>query len=116
MHIMSSAAEFWIRNPLLHNKITIRTLDGAARYNGTVLGTIYYAHEFIVKSGKDGSTLSPRLPVVWSLDGVGFDTVRKALGGTLEVHAEANCVLSIGDLVLGVLYNSSNPIGAHIRF
>lgn len=115
MHIVTSTADFLIKNPLAHNRIIIRTLDGAAKYNGSTLGTISYARKFVINPGSMGKTLSPRLPVEWSLDGIGYDTVRKALGGQLLVHAEAACRLSIGDFTMGVLYNASDPVGAHIR-
>ena len=112
---MSSTADFLIRNPLPHDSIIINTLDGVAIYNGSTLGTINYESKFLISPGKRGSTLTPRFPVEWSLGGVAYEVMRKALGGQLEIYAQALCKLSIGNLRMEVLYNGSDPVGAHVR-
>lgn len=115
MHLLSSSADILIKNPLPNDSITIRRINGTARCNGSDLGTIYYRSPFVIKPGIEGGTLSPRLPVAWDLGSVGYETMRKAFGGHLEVHAEATCHLYLGKLGMEVLYNSSHGISAHVR-
>ena len=115
MFLFSSTAEFSVKNPLPHNGIIIQTVDGVAMYNGSTIGTITYENKFLVKPGKEGGTITPRLPVNWSLGDVGYEVMRKALGGELKLHAEAKCRLSIGNLGMDVFYNGSDPISAHVR-
>lgn len=116
MHMFSSKADFLVANPLPHNGIVIHVLDGAALYNGSVLGTINYGGKFVINPGSGGETLSPRLPVVWSLESVGYGVMRKALGGKLKIRAQAEAELSIGRLRMKVFYNASEAVGAHIRW
>jgi len=116
VHAVLSTADFLIRNPLPHDSIIINTLDGVAIYNGSTLGTINYESKFLISPGKRGSTLTPRFPVEWSLGGVGYEVMKKAIGGQLKIYAQAHCKLSIGNLRMEVLYNGSDPVGAHVRF
>jgi hypothetical protein len=115
MFLVSSTANFLVRNPLPHNGIIINTLDGVALYNGSPIGTINHKNKFLIKPGKDGETMTPRLPVAWSFGSVGYEVVRKALWGQLKLRAEATCKLSIGNLMMEVFYNGMDPIGAHVR-
>ncbi|KAG7004630.1 acetolactate synthase small subunit [Physcia stellaris] len=43
-----------------------------------------------------GASTSPYLPVDWTLDGVGFEAVKKALGGDLKLDAEAEVGIRVG--------------------
>jgi hypothetical protein len=115
MHVFSSSADFTIKNPLPHNGILMHVLDGEAVYEGQTLGTINYTNKFLIKPGKKGVTHTPRLPVDWSLDSVGYDAMWAALGGDLKLHAQAWTRLSIGNCMLKVFYNGSEPIAAHVR-
>jgi hypothetical protein len=115
MHIISSTADFVLANPLLHDRLTILVVNATAKYNGSELGSIYYDKPFMLRPGAEGTTNTPRLPVDWSFGSIAYDALKKALGGKLEVHAEAYCTLAIGNLVAEVLYNSSKAIPAGIR-
>lgn len=60
--------------------------------------------------------MTPRLPVEWILESVGYDAMRRAFGGQLKVYTEALCSVGIGEFEIDLFYNSSKPVGAHIRF
>nr|POE94383.1 hypothetical protein CFP56_16623 [Quercus suber] len=65
---------------------------------GDKVGHIFYDSPFAVPpvdSGGNGVT-TPRLPVEWSLGGVGYDAVKRALGGTLKLGAFAQVGVRIG--------------------
>jgi len=115
MHIISSTADFVLNNPLSHDGLTILKINATAKYNQSQLGTIFYDLPFRLRPGADGATTTPRLPVDWSLGSIAYDALRKALGGELEVHAEAYCTLSIGNLETEVFYNSSKAVPASVR-
>ena len=115
MHILSSTADFLVQNPFPHDAITIYTLNGSALYNGSVLGVMGSDAPFRVQPGLQGVTLSPRIPVEWSLDSVGYEAMMKALGGELKVKAVATCKLALGKYRMEVLYNGSEPMKAHVR-
>ena len=58
--------------------------------------------------------MSPRLPVDWSLDGVGYDKIREALGSGLELDAKGTVEVKVGHWVQGIWYMGSG-IGAQVR-
>ncbi|EFX06489.1 pre-rRNA processing protein [Grosmannia clavigera kw1407] len=77
-HIFSSRASFGLVSPLEENTLYIETVHATAFYNHTELvGTIDSDATFAVPPGLSET---PKLPVEWSPDSVGFDKVRKALG------------------------------------
>lgn len=118
MHVFSSTADFLIRNPFPHDAINIIALNGTASYNGSTLGVLSYESKgvgFRIKPGLDGLTTSPRIPVEWSLDSIGFEEMKKALGGDLKFTAAAHCTLKLGKYQMRVLYNGTRPMKAHIR-
>lgn len=63
----------------------------------------------------EGRTITPRIPVRWKFGGVGYEAMRRALGGRLAIHAEALCLVRVGKLQMEVFYNSTHPIGANIH-
>lgn len=83
-----------------------------ALYNHTEpVGTINYRQPFAVPPGV---SQTPRLPVDLDLNGVGYDAVRRALGGTLQMDAEAKVGVRIGEYSTLVFYRGKG-IGAKIR-
>ncbi|TGZ80444.1 hypothetical protein EX30DRAFT_307729 [Ascodesmis nigricans] len=116
MHLFTSTADFLIQNPFPHDLITIYKLNGSAMYNGSVLGTMLADFPFTVNPGLEGLYLTPRIPVEWRLDSVGYEAMKKALGGELKVNAVATCNLSLGRYQMTVLYNASRPMKAHVRW
>lgn len=115
MHIWSSTADFLISNPLRDDELIIESVNGTAEYNGSELGMILTDRPFAIRPAAEGKTITPKLPVTWKLHGVGFAAMKKALGGSLDVRAEALCSIRIGELQMEVFYNSSETIGANIR-
>ena len=67
-----------------------------------------YPYPFNVEAG---DSTSPRLPVVWGLDG---GTARDALGGTLKLDAVADVGVRIGHWQERVTF-AGHGIGAKIR-
>ncbi|RPA90079.1 hypothetical protein L873DRAFT_1831812 [Choiromyces venosus 120613-1] len=116
MHLISSSADFLLNNPLRKDKVTIEAINGTAKYKGSELGKIVSSKPFAIKPAVEGRTTTPRLPVRWKLRGVGYEAMKRALGGTLAVHAEALCLVRVGKLQMEVFYNSTNPIGANIHW
>lgn len=89
----------------------IETINATAFYNGDPVGQILYDVPFAVPPGP---STTPRLPVDWSLGSVGFDAVKKALGGRLKVEAYAEAGLRVGEYIVDVWYEG-HGIGAHVR-
>jgi len=72
----------------------ITSLNATAFYNHTdPVGRVLYALPFMVPPG---ASTTPRLPVEWSLEGVGHEAVKKALGGGLELDARAQVGVRVG--------------------
>lgn len=112
-HLFSSTASFTLLSPLQHTTIYIDTVKATAFYNHTEpIGKIFYDLPFAVPPSKYGS-ITPKLPVEWSLDSVGYDAVKKALGGTLTLDARAVIGLRIGQWAEEIWYEGSG-IGARV--
>ena len=113
LHLLTSTATFVLISPLPHNEVIIERINATASYEGHDVGRILSDEPFAVPGGREG-TLTPRLPVAWSADGVGFGAVRRALGGTLEVDARAEVGVRVGALRVGVWFRGRG-IGAKVR-
>lgn len=112
-HLFSSTATFTLVSPLHYNTIYIEMVNATAYYNHTEpVGRIAYDIPF---AALPGSTRTPKLPVQWSVGSIGYDAVRKALGGDLKLDARANVTVRIKNWWETVWY-TGNGIGAHIRF
>ncbi|KAL8905898.1 MAG: hypothetical protein Q9171_006497 [Xanthocarpia ochracea] len=92
-HLIGSTAVLTLLSPLPHTTLWITSVSATASYNNTPLGVIEYDVPFDVPPGASDT---PRLPVDWSLGSIGHDAVKKALGGTLKVEAEAKVGVRIG--------------------
>ncbi|ESZ97143.1 hypothetical protein SBOR_2501 [Sclerotinia borealis F-4128] len=111
-HLFSSTAQFTLLSPLQYSTVYIESIDAQAIYNHTEpVGRIVYDYPFAVPPG---ASESPRLPVDWSLDSVGYDAVERALGGTLKLDAKGTIGLRLGQWTESIRYFGSG-IGAHIR-
>ncbi|TEY43635.1 hypothetical protein BOTCAL_0366g00100 [Botryotinia calthae] len=111
-HLFSSTAQFTLLSPLQHSTIYIESIDAEAFYNHTeTVGKIVYDYPFAVPPG---TSESPKLPVDWSFDGVGYDAVERALGGTLKLDAKGTIGLRLGQWTETIWYLGSG-IGAHVR-
>jgi hypothetical protein len=112
MHLFSSTADFVLLSPFQHTILFITWIDAKAIYNDTdPIGNITYDLPIEVPPG---STKTPRLPVDWSIGGVGYDAVKDALGGTLKLGADANVTVRIDRWIQTVHFEGAG-IGAHIE-
>lgn len=75
------------------------------------MGTIEYDDLLEVPPG---ASQTPKLPVSWSLDSVGYEAVRKALGGTLKLSTRATIGVQVGHFLEEVWYEGEG-IGARVR-
>ncbi|EMC97474.1 hypothetical protein BAUCODRAFT_33191 [Baudoinia panamericana UAMH 10762] len=115
-HLFSSTATFTLLSPFSETIMTITSIDANAFYKGDNVGHIDYNIPFAVPPvDADGNGITtPRLPVDWSLGGVGYDAVRGALGGRLKLSAFANVGVKIGQWEERMWYQGRS-IGASIR-
>ena len=112
MHLLTSTATFTLLSPLPHSTIYITYINATAYYNHTdPVGQIVYELPFAVPPG---ASTSPRLPVDWSLDSVGYEAVKQALGGRLKLDAKATVGIRIGRWAERVWFMGGG-IGASIR-
>ncbi|KAB2575070.1 Pre-rrna processing protein [Lasiodiplodia theobromae] len=111
MHILSSTAIFTLSSPLRESTIYITHLNATARYHGEPAGHILYELPFAVPPGL---SQTPRLPVDWSLGSVGYDAIKKALGGELKLNASATVGIKLGRWEERIWFVGGG-IGAHVR-
>ncbi|KAI0376151.1 hypothetical protein F5Y04DRAFT_267052 [Hypomontagnella monticulosa] len=111
-HFFSSTATFTLVSPLQYNTLYLDFVNATALYNHThPVGQIVYDLPF---SAPPGKSQTPRLPVTWSLDSVGYDAVKKAIGGELKLDAYADVDLRLGNWKESVWYEGKG-IGASIQ-
>lgn len=111
-HLLSSSATFTLASPLKYNIVYIDYINATALYNHTEpIGRILYD---LPIAAKPGLSQTPRLPVDWSFDSVGYDKIRKALGGTLKLDASATVKVRIGEWRETIWYVGEG-IGASVR-
>jgi hypothetical protein len=111
-HLFSSTATFTLISPLQHSTMFIDKINATAFYNHTEpIGKIIYEYPFQVPPGL---STTPKLPVDWSLDSVGYEKARKALGGELKLDAEAIVKVRLGKWSEEVWYVGGG-IGASVR-
>lgn len=111
MHLLTSTATFTLVSPLQHTTLFLTHVNATAFYHGDSAGTILYDEPIEVPPG---STETPRLPVDWSLSGVGYDAVKNALGGSLRLSAYAKVGVRIGHYHEKIWF-AGKGIGAKIR-
>ncbi|KAG0652027.1 hypothetical protein D0Z07_1013 [Hyphodiscus hymeniophilus] len=111
-HLFSSTAQFTLISPLQYTSIYIETINATAFYNHTEpVGRIDYDYPFKVPPG---SSQTPKLPVEWSIDSVGYEALQNALGGTLKLDAKGTVGVRLGQWSETVWYVGSG-IGATVR-
>jgi hypothetical protein len=110
-HLLSSTAQFTLISPLQHNTIYIETINATAYYNHTEpVGRMEYDLPFQVPPG-DSQT--PKLPVDWSVGSVGYESLKKALGGTLKLDGRGTFGVRLGQWTETIWYIGTG-IGATI--
>ena len=111
-HVLSSTATFTLVSPLMYNTIYIESVNATALYNHTEpIGRIEYDVPF---AAPPGSSQTPKLPVDWSMDSVGYGRLKEALGGTLKLDARAVIGVKLGKWRETVWY-VGRGIGAGVR-
>jgi len=111
-HLFSSTAQFTLLSPLQYSSIYIEHINATAFYNHTEpVGHIDYDLPFKVPPG---SSVSPKLPVEWSFDSVGYEKLKNAIGGTLKFDAKGTVGIRLGQWSETVWYIGSG-IGAEVR-
>ncbi|KAK6351715.1 hypothetical protein TWF718_004862 [Orbilia javanica] len=111
LHVLGSTGSFELRNPFQKDTIFISDINGVATYNGTVLGTLDYEYQIAIPPGLSET---PKLPVQWTLKGVGYDILMKAAGGVLRIDAKAECNVRIGQWEERLKFHGSG-IGASVH-
>lgn len=110
-HIFSSTAAFTLASPLRHDTVYIEYINATAFYNHTEpVGQIVHGKAFEVPPGL---SQTPKLPVEWSADHVGFDKIKQALGGRLKLDAVADVTVRLGYWIETVHYVGKG-IGARV--
>ncbi|KAF2968496.1 hypothetical protein GQX73_g5083 [Xylaria multiplex] len=111
-HVLSSTATFTLVSPLQFNTLYLDFVNATALYNHTEpVGRILYGLPFAAPPGK---SQTPRLPVEWSIDSVGYDAVRRAVGGQLKLDAHAIVDARLGNWKESLWYKGEG-IGASIH-
>lgn len=111
-HLFSSTATFTLVSPLEKNILYIESVDATALYNHTEpIGRIEYDLPFAAPPGK---SVTPRLPVDWSKESIGYDKVWQALGGKMKLDAKAVVGVRLGKWTEKVWY-IGRGIGANVR-
>lgn len=116
MHLFTSTATFTLLSPLRYSVLYVTGIDATAYYKGDDVGHIAYDLPFAVPPiDEEGQGVtSPRLPVDWSLGSVGYDAVKRALGGKLRLSAEAEVGVRVGKWEERVWFKGKG-IGASVR-
>lgn len=112
LHLFSSTAEFTLFSPLPNTSMFITCINATAFYDKTErVGKIVSNLPFEVPPG---ISRTPRLPVDLELSGVGYEAVKKALGGSLKMDAVATVGVQIQQYTDVVVYRGEG-IGAKVR-
>lgn len=111
MHLFSSTAVFNLASPLQRNTLYITSLNATAFYKGDVVGRILHDDMFAVPPGISDT---PRLAVDWSLGSVGYEAIRKAVGGQLHLSAFAYVGVRLG-MWQEEIWFKGKGIGAKVR-
>ncbi|CAF9920679.1 MAG: hypothetical protein HETSPECPRED_004332 [Heterodermia speciosa] len=111
-HLITSTATLTLLSPLPHTALYVTSVNATAYYNHTLpVGQVLYDLPFKVPPG---ASTSPRLPVAWTLDGLGYEAVKKALGGDLKLDAVAYVGIRVGSWEEEIWFRGRG-IGASIR-
>ncbi|KAF9922553.1 hypothetical protein FBU30_007320 [Linnemannia zychae] len=126
MYILSSTIIMELKNPL-DTVITVLYINGTASYKDEPLGHINVDFEHDIASPKpilipandhqnetSGYIKTPRLPVTFELSSVGYEALKKALGGSLEVDVLCHIKAKVGSMLMWVDF-AKEGIQAKVR-
>jgi len=111
MHLITSTAVFTLASPFRSTTMYITSMDATAYYEGHTAGKIVYDLPFAVPPGLSES---PRLPVDWSFGSLGYEAIKRALGGQLKLSAFAYVGVRIGEWREDIWFKDGK-IGANVR-
>ncbi|KAI1825411.1 hypothetical protein F4861DRAFT_199162 [Xylaria intraflava] len=112
-HFLSSTATFTLVSPLQSDTLFLDFVNATALYNHTEpIGQILYDLPFAAPPGKSET---PRLPVDWSMGSIGYEALRKAIGGKLKLDAHATVDARLGNWKESLWYRGKG-IGASVHF
>ncbi|KKK20027.1 hypothetical protein ARAM_004062 [Aspergillus rambellii] len=112
LHLWSSTADFTLSSPFTNTTLEITSIEAQAFYeHDQEVGTINYYEPFPVPPGV---SQTPRLPVDLNLGGIGYDAVKRAVGGTLHLDTVAKVGVKIEDYSDTILYHG-NGITARVK-
>ncbi|GIC91202.1 uncharacterized protein Aud_007644 [Aspergillus udagawae] len=112
LHLWSSTAEFTLFSPLPKTLIDIISVQANAYYLGhEEVGSINYSVPFQVPPGV---SKTPRMTVEMNPDGIGYDALKRALGGSLELDAMATVGVRVGHYTTTIDYHSKG-IRANVK-
>lgn len=113
IHILSRTARFELFNPLKNSEIILNSLLANATYEDITVGSINEPmFNFAVLAGQEGYTMTEKIPV--EVGSMGYDVIRRALGGELVVDAVADVVATIGNWRGRIQYDGRG-VGANVR-
>lgn len=114
MYLLSSTLILELKNPL-DTEITVLYVNGTASYKDERLGRILVDFEHDIASPKpivipandhhdenSGYVKTPRLPVTFDITSVGYEALKKALGGSLEVDVICHIKARVGNMAMWV--------------
>ncbi|KAF9127261.1 hypothetical protein BGW39_005983 [Mortierella sp. 14UC] len=126
MYLLSSTIVMELKNPL-DTVITVLYINGTASYKEEPLGHVNVDFEHDIASPKpilipandhqnetSGYVKTPRLPVMFDLSSVGYEALKKALGGSLEVDVSCHIKAKVGSMLMWVDF-SKEGIQANVR-
>lgn len=115
-HLLTSSATFTLLSPLRTTTLYVTSINATAIYKHHPAGKILYDIPFEVPPVDEygNGIVTPRLPVDWSFGSVGYDAVKRALGDSLKLGAEAVVGVQIGRWEEEVWFVGGG-IGARVR-
>ncbi|KAI9367911.1 hypothetical protein BJX61DRAFT_262048 [Aspergillus egyptiacus] len=113
LHLLSSTADFALFSPLTNTTLEVGSIEAKAFYDhDKEVGTIDYYEPFSVPPG---ISHSPRLPVELNLGGIGYDAVKRAVGGTFELDTIAKVGVRIENYTDNIVYRGKG-LTARVKF
>ncbi|KAJ2842004.1 hypothetical protein J3B02_005709, partial [Coemansia erecta] len=126
-HAFSLSVEATVVNPVSGAGIWLQAIEAIGYHNGDIpLGTLSY--NFMADASRrmpassngfllpfNQSVTTPRLPIIANETSIGWDVVRRAIGGTLDVDVFTNIQILVGKAQFNITAMGKNaPV--KIRF
>ncbi|RUS29319.1 hypothetical protein BC938DRAFT_480799 [Jimgerdemannia flammicorona] len=141
MHILSSTIILWLRNPLPNTSVKILALNATAEYKGHLVAKIAVDFETDGNSWSgpvvlpprnatekmrddkddenddpiDDTIPTPRLPVEYNIGSIGYEGIKRALGGSIEVDVISRCRMMVGEMHIEDIVYVRNGVVTRVR-